>query len=273
MSPLRIALATPRMAATRDAAVDTVDRFLAEAAEQGVALVCFPETWLPGYRGAGFAPPPPDQRAQEEALDAICDLARTHRVAVILPAEWESPAGLLNVAFVIGRDGVIQGFQTKNQIAPEEDTTYVPGTTRRVFTIDNVPFGVVICHEGWRYPETVRWAAQRGAKIVFHPHLAGSDNGAAAPREWGKPVAPFFESAMIARAMENRIWFASVNFAVANPETASSVIAPDGRCVAHAAYGKESLLVVDVDPEDATGLYAQRLALDRYGEETPCAPG
>ncbi len=31
-------------------------------------------------------------------------------------------------------------------------------------------FGVAICHEGWRYPETVRWAAVRGAKVVFHPH-------------------------------------------------------------------------------------------------------
>ena len=27
-------------------------------------------------------------------------------------------------------------------------------------------FGVAICHEGWRYPETVRWAARRGAHVV-----------------------------------------------------------------------------------------------------------
>ena len=25
-------------------------------------------------------------------------------------------------------------------------------------------------HEGRRYPETVRWAARRGAQVVFHPH-------------------------------------------------------------------------------------------------------
>ena len=36
-------------------------------------------------------------------------------------------------------------------------------------------FGIAICHEAFRYPETVRWAAVRGAKIVFHPHCTGSE--------------------------------------------------------------------------------------------------
>jgi hypothetical protein len=35
------------------------------------------------------------------------------------------------------------------------------GSSRRVRS----PFGVAICHEGWRYPETVRWAARRGAQV------------------------------------------------------------------------------------------------------------
>ena len=66
--------------------------------------------------------------------------------------------------------------------------------------------------------------------------------------------------------MENRIYFASVNLALRNPQTATSVVAPDGKCVAYAPYGEEGLLVVDVDPVAATGLYAQRYAPDRYGE-------
>lgn len=31
---------------------------------------------------------------------------------------------------------------------------------RHVFTIGPLTFGVVIGHEGWRYPETVRWAVR-----------------------------------------------------------------------------------------------------------------
>ena len=264
---LRIGLASPRVARTREEGLATVGRFLAEAESRGAAIVCFPETFLPGYRGLGFPTPPPDQPAQERAVQGVCDMARKHRVAVIVPMEWASPAGLLNLAFVVNADGTIQGYQAKNQLAPEEEPHYVPGDTRRLFVVDGVPFGIAICHEGWRYPETVRWAARRGARVVFHPHLSGSDLSGTTPGRWGEPAAPYFENAMTARAMENAIYFASVNFALRYPETATSVIAPDGTCVEHLAYGEEALLVVDLDPRAATGLYAQRYAPDRYGDE------
>jgi predicted amidohydrolase len=263
---LRIGLASPRVATTREEGLATAGRFLAEAASRGAAIVCFPETYLPGYRGLDFPTPPPDQCAQERALQGVSDLARRHRVAAIMPMEWASPAGLLNLAFVVNADGTIQGYQTKNQLAIEEEPHYVPGDTRRLFVVDGVPFGVAICHEGWRYPETVRWAARRGARVVFHPHLSGGDHSGAVPRCWGDPAAPYFENAMIARAVENAIYFASVNYALRYQETATSLVAPDGRCVGHTAYGEEALLVVDLDPGAATGSYAQRYAPDRYEE-------
>lgn len=34
----------------------------------------------------------------------------------------------------------------------------MPGETRQIFEAGGVRFGIAICHEGWRYPETVRWA-------------------------------------------------------------------------------------------------------------------
>jgi predicted amidohydrolase len=251
---------------TREEGLAAIGRLLAAAATRGAVIVCFPETYLPGYRGLDFAPPPVDQRAQEQALQCVCELAREHRVAAIVGMEWASPAGLLNLAFVVGADGKVLGYQTKNQLAPEEEPQYVAESTRRLFSVAGVPFGIVICHEGWRYPETVRWAAQRGARVVFHPHLAGSDRAGTVPRFWGEPTAPFFENAMIARAMENAVYFASVNVALRYPETATSVIAPDGRCVGHLAHGEEGLLVVDLDLAAATGLYARRLAPERYRE-------
>jgi predicted amidohydrolase len=263
---LRIGLASPRVAATREEGLATVGRFLAEAASQGAAIVCFPETYLPGYRGLDFTPPPQDQPAQERALGEVRDLARRYGVAVIMPMEWAGPAGLLNLAFVVDADGTIQGFQTKNQLAIEEEPQYVPGDTRRLFAVGGVPFGVAICHEGWRYPETVRWAARRGARVVFHPHLHGSDRRGSVPRFWGEPAAPYFENAMIARAMENAIYFASVNYALRYQQTATSLVAPDGSCVGRTAYGEEALLVVDLDPAAATGSYARRYAPERYGE-------
>jgi predicted amidohydrolase len=58
-----------------------------------------------------------------------------------------------------------------------------------------------------------------------------------------EPAPPYFEQALVARALENAVYVASVNYAVRSPETATGVIAPDGRCVAQLAYGVEGLLV------------------------------
>ena len=263
---LRIGLASPRPAATHEAGIATVGRFLAEGAERGAAIVCFPETYLPGYRPDFPATPPADQATQERALEEVRALARRHGVAAIVPMEWASPAGMLNVAFVVDADGTVQGYQVKCQLPREEEPYYVPGDRRRLFTVGGVPFGIAICHEGWRYPETVRWAARRGAPVVFHPHVTGNGATGVVPRHWGDPDAPYYEKAMLARAVENVIYFASANYALPDQESATSLIAPDGRCVAHTPYGEEALLVADLDLTAATGLAAHRFAPERYGE-------
>jgi predicted amidohydrolase len=127
-----------------------------------------------------------------------------------------------------------------------------------------VPFGVVICHEGWRYPETVRWATGRGAKIVFHPHFCGAPGAAdAATPRWGES---FYEKAMACRAGENHVWFASVTFALPVQESATSIVAPDGSCVAASALHEAALVRADVDPAAATSSLARRLAPERYRE-------
>jgi predicted amidohydrolase len=179
-------------------------------------------------------------------------------VAVVLGMEWETSAGLHNVAFVISRDGVVDGYQAKNQIPLEEEPYYVPDGQRRLFEVDGVPFGIAICHEGWRYPESVRWSAARGARVVFHPQVTGSDKAGPTLDRWGDPGSPYYEKAMIARGVENTIYFASVNGAMRFQESATSLIGPDGECVAFVPYGQEQLLVHDLDLSRATGLCARR---------------
>jgi predicted amidohydrolase len=125
---------------------------------------------------------------------------------------------------------------------------------------------VAICHEAFRYPETVRWAATRGAKIVFHPHCTGSDRVGVVPQQWGAPDAPYYEKAMMCRGLENGIYFASVNYAFRYQESATSVISPSGECLAHLPYGEEGVLVYEIDTDAATGLLASRYAPERYRE-------
>jgi predicted amidohydrolase len=263
-----IALASPRVASTLAAGLDKIKQLLSDASAKGAEIVCFPEAYLPGLRGQDFAVLPWDRTQQEQALQAVTQWARTYGVAVILGMERLSEAGRQIAACVIDASGRVQGYQTKNQLDPTEDQFYVPGHTRRLFEVNGVTFGVAICHEGWRYPETVRWAAARGAKIVFHPQHTGREQAGVRLTEWGATSNPYYEKAMMMRSIENTIYFASVNYALRFQESATSLIAPSGQCQAHLPYGQEGLLVETIKVGEATGLLATRYAPERYQECT-----
>jgi predicted amidohydrolase len=267
-----IALASPAIAKTLEEGLEKIERFQAEAAARGAEIVCFPEAYLPGLRGQDFAVLPYDRTDQERVLQRVVQSARTHKVATILGMEWLTAAGRQIVAVVVDAQGEIQGYQTKNQLDPSEDQFYVPGTTRQLFEISGVPFGVAICHEGWRYPETVRWAAVRGAKIVFHPQHTGTEQGGVRLTHWGSAAAPYYEKAMTMRSRENTIYFASVNYALRYQESATSLIAPSGECQAYLPYGQEGILVQAINVSEATGLLAARYAPERYREVDSVSP-
>ncbi|MCB0187423.1 MAG: hypothetical protein KDE31_24310, partial [Caldilineaceae bacterium] len=118
--------------------------------------------------------------------------------------------------------------------------------------------------EGWRYPETVRWAAMRGAKVVFQLHHTGSNTSGVQLKTWGSMDAPYYEKAMMLRALENTIYFASVNYALRYQESATCLITPAGKCQAFLPYGEEGVLVQPLDVDAATGLLAARYAPERY---------
>jgi predicted amidohydrolase len=261
-----VALASPRPATTLDDGLDRVRSMMGEAAARGASIVCFPEAYLPGLRGQDFDVPPFGPEDLERVLAVASERARELSIAAIVSAERVTSAGRQIVAYVFDALGRLLGCQTKNQIDPSEERFYVPGDARRVFEAGGLRFGIAICHEGWRYPETVRWAAVRGAKVVFHPQHTGGTRAGVRLTKWGSPSAPYYEKAMACRALENTIYFASVNYALEYAESATSVIAPSGECRAHLPYGEEGVLVATLRPSEATGLLASRWAPGRHAE-------
>ena len=168
----------------------------------------------------------------------------------ILGTERVTERGLQIAACVFNPDGTVAGWQDKGQIDPSEEHIYPAlGTGRRVFTVGPLTFGVVICHEGWRYPETVRWAVRRGAQLVFHPHAHVAEPGSYRPVTFADPANTFHEKAMLCRAAENTCYFASVNCASEGSATTSAVVRPDGTLQCYQPYGQEGLLVADLDLE------------------------
>ena len=258
MMAFRIALANIRYPATPEESVALAERAIAQASIARADLICFPECFVPGYRGSGKDVPPPDTSFLERAWSAVAAAAAKASVAVVLGTERIVDGGLLITALVINRDGTLAGFQDKVQLDPSEEGIYSPGSGRRVFQSGPLTFGVSICHEGWRYPETVRWAVRRGAHIVFHPHFHVAQPGGYAPTSFADPANSFHEKAALCRAAENTSYFATVNCASSGSPSTSAVVRPDGTLLSYQPYGKEGLLIADIDITTATGFLAAR---------------
>lgn len=259
MNTVRIALANIRIPTTPDESIHLATSAVADAGRQAVTVICFPECFVPGYRWPGQAAPVPEPAFLEKGWAAVSDAARAARVAVILGTERMTERGPQITACVFNADGTIAGWQDKGQIDPSEEATYPAlGTERRVFSAGPLTFGVVICHEGWRYPETVRWAVRRGAQVVFHPHAHIAEPGSYRPVTFADPANTFHEKAVLCRAAENTCYFASVNCASEGSGITSAVARPDGSLMCYQPYGQEGLLVADLDLSTATGLLALR---------------
>jgi len=265
---MKVAIASPPFPKSIEDGLLQLEKLVKEAATQQADIICFPESYLPGYPLEEFEVKAASPEKMQAALATARKIAAKNNTAIILPMDWYLPNGKLNLAHVISKTGEVLGYQTKNQLDPSEDHIWTAGTERGIFEVEGVKFGITICHEGFRYPESVRWAARNDAKIVFHPHCTGSDvDGEEDLVEWGNKNNPYYEKAMMMRALENTIYFASSNYGMRYPESASSLIAPDGTCIAYQPYGEPGVFVAEIDTDQATGLLAKRFRAELYGDK------
>jgi len=244
---MRIALATLPFPATPAESVTLSEQAIAQAAQAEAHVLCFPECYLPGYRDPSRPVPPPDSQFLESAWTTLAAATARANITVILGTERLDGDALFATALVLNPDGTRAGFQDKAQIDPSEEGLYTPAAGRKPFHAGPLTFGVTICHEGWRYPETVRWAARRGPHVVFHQQYHAPS-----------PTASFHQSAVACRAAENTCYFATVNYAFPGAPTHSAVAAPDGTVIASNPSGEAGLLLADLDLTQATGLLARR---------------
>jgi len=266
MTVMRIAVANIRFPPTPEDSVLLASQAIRQAGIEGADIICFPEAYVPGYRGFGRVIPPPDPVFLERAWATLAAAARQANVGVVLGTERVVNGDLRISALVIDRDGSVAGFQDKVQLDPSEDATYAAGFERHLFEAGPLKFGISICHEGFRYPETVRWSAVRGAQVVFHPHLSEAERDAYGPggsppyrpRSYAEPSNSFHEKSMLCRAAENTCFIVTANCAGDGSPTTSAVIKPDGTVLCYQPYDQPGLLVAEIDLAEATGLLASR---------------
>ncbi len=225
----------------------TVLGYLERAAEKEVDLICFPETHLAGYRvGILETDAPCDELGLAQALETIAARCAELRIGAIVGTETPNPgARPFNSAVVINDDGSVLTTHHKSRLTPKDALGYAPGSGPTAFTFRNIPMGLVICFEGFRFPETTRQLARGGAKVVFHPQF----NHVLPGMEWKQPVQ---EALIVARAAENGIFFVSSNMCHPRNNCRSLIVGPDGLILQASELGRETLLVADVDTSRAT---------------------
>lgn len=251
MKPLRIALAQTRQTDCFDTNSETIFRFIEQAAKERVQILCFPETQTVGYRvdiAQPDAPVEPERLAElHNRVAARCgELGMACILGTETPLESNPLGGKpYNSALVISPDGEILGVHHKTKLTPIDAVAYTPGKTFETFDLFGVKVGVVICFEGFRFPETTKECVRQGAQLVFHPQ-----NNTTRPNDWKIPI---HHSMITTRAAENTIWFASCNICHDQHQNCRSmIVAPDGRLHAQAELKQEQLVVADIDIDLAT---------------------
>jgi predicted amidohydrolase len=259
---IRIAVASTPLTATLDEAVPAAIAAIEAAGRLGAAIVCLPETGLPGHRDQARPVPDVGPDALEAALATVAAAAGSAGVTAIIGLERPTRAGREIVSVVVGSDGTLLGEQVKTQIAPDEERWYVAGTGRCVFAAAGLTFGIAICHEAFRYPEIARSLVLGGAQVVFVPHFVTTDDGSL-PVRWCDATNPYNEMAVLCRALENGVFVAAANAAGADQGSITGIIAPDGTLLASLAYGEVGVVAADIDLDRADRRLALRWAPER----------
>lgn len=139
----------------------------AQAADEGAALVVFPELSLTGYRytlTAGDAIGPGDS-----ALDPLADLARQRGITIVAGAPLAAGRGLMIGSIIFGADGT-RGTYSKRYLHESEMEAFTPGDGGPLLRLDGTAVGLAICAEvnhPAHFPDTVASGARVYAASSF----------------------------------------------------------------------------------------------------------
>lgn len=196
---VRVAAAVPTLRVADCAYnAEITKQLIADAIDEGVEVICFPELGLTGYTCADLFFM---QQLQQDALDAlrdVCDFTRGKSIIVLVGAPLKVDNNLYNCAFVI-TDGEVVGVVPKinlpntgefyekrwfnsgsctmehegSKLKPRYGTVElwngdVPFGYDMVFLTRNYCFGIEICEDLWSpLPPSTQLSIQ-GAELIFN---------------------------------------------------------------------------------------------------------
>lgn len=201
--------------------------FIEEAAKQRADLVVLGET----VTSVGLKTTPQDiaEPIPGPTTEFFGDLARKHRLHLVLSLNERDRHLVYNTAVLLGPDGILIGKYRKVCLPHGEvESGVAPGRDYPVFQTVFGKVGMMICYDGF-FPEVARELSRRGAEVIAWP-VYGCN-----------PVLGQ------ARAAENHVYVVSSTFM--QPKDGwmiSAVFGPSGKPIAKAeTWG--SVVVTEVD--------------------------
>jgi predicted amidohydrolase len=207
---------------------------LAEAAEAGAELVCFPELCVSGYLldAADYAGGL--LGAVERSRRTLASESRRLGVEIVYGAPLRGDDGLLRNCVIHERGDGSRLVYAKTHMVAKERGVFAPG---REFVVDERGIGLACCYD-LAFPEAIRILALRGARVLL------------VPMAWEVERGFVMGGIAAARAIENVAYVVCVNQAGTIGDLRfrgeSCVVDPLGDTAA--ALGAEAALaIVDLD--------------------------
>lgn len=242
---MKIALAQMSMSESMEENYDKTIRFMRQAAERQVSLICFPEVQLTPF----FAQHEKRDvsayvtRMDDQYVSGIRRICKELRIYAAPNFYIEENGKRYDMSLLIDDAGRIVGKQKMVHVAQceyfYEQDYYTPSEEGfQVFDTPLGKIGIVVCFDR-HYPESIRTEALRGAELIIIP----TANTKAEPSE-------LFQWEIRVQAFQN-----SVNIAMCNRVGTEDQMEFSGESIALAYNGdviacaddKERLLITDID--------------------------
>jgi len=231
--------------------IDNAVEMLEIAAENGAQLALLPEMFICPYNSSLFSLYAENMESSK-TLSAISNIAKKHNMYIAagsIPEKYEDH--LFNTCFVFDAKGNIIGRHRKThlfdidipgKITFKESDSLSAGDNITVVDTEYCKIAVAICYD-IRFPEFIRMAALKGAKLLVVPAAFNMTTG---PAHW--------ELLMRTRALDNQLYIAAAS--PARDETASyiaygnsMIVDPWGMVLSRAGTGKE-IIYMDIDLDE-----------------------
>lgn len=249
---LKVAAAQIRISTDIGENMRRITRAIRLAARKKAAAVVFPECAITGYPPAdNMAVSAVDRELAARSLDEIRGLARLRKLCVIVGSIRSSGRKTFNSSYAITPEGRIAAVYDKVQLVHGKggDTQhFAAGNRFPVFTINGIRCAMLICLDA-RYPESYRYLARRGVRVIFQLFFASAKKSS-----WKLPV---LEGTLRCRAAENGIFIVAANVSRTPQMVVSRICDPAGVSLAHAQYGREQLIVANLDLRHKGGGFLQ----------------